>query len=140
MIAVTIQREVAERLRALPSTGEYGALTVMVQMLADVEVMRVLPRTAFWPAPKIESCLVRLRPKNRLGERAREFSTFLQTLFSARRKMLRGTLGKRFGDVSSVLREMGVREEARPEELAPEQLFRLFEFVEPSRAGGTAAQ
>jgi 16S rRNA (adenine1518-N6/adenine1519-N6)-dimethyltransferase len=149
LLAFTVQREVAERLRAGISTEDYGALSVMAQLLADVEILRVLPPQAFWPAPKIESALVRLIRRDRLGQRARPFGQFLQRLFSARRKMLRKTLGAAQaterrsdgamkgcrddtqrpvkGGAEAALAALSIPPQARPEEVDPETLLRLYE-------------
>ena len=67
LLAFTVQKEVADRLNASAGGDAYGPLTVMVQMLARVEVLRTLPPQAFWPAPKIDSSLVRLVRQDRLG-------------------------------------------------------------------------
>ncbi|MHC4776574.1 MAG: rRNA adenine N-6-methyltransferase family protein, partial [Planctomycetota bacterium] len=50
---VTIQKEVADRLRARPSTKDYGALTVVVQALADVRRIANVAPSCFWPQPKV---------------------------------------------------------------------------------------
>ena len=84
LLAFTVQKEVADRLRAGPETKEYGTLSILVQLLSRVEVMRTLPPQAFWPMPKISSALVRLRREDRLGRNAAEFGTFLRRIFSAR--------------------------------------------------------
>jgi 16S rRNA (adenine1518-N6/adenine1519-N6)-dimethyltransferase len=125
-LAFTVQKEVAQRLRAKPGTDEYGALSVVAQLLSKVEILRTLPPTAFWPAPKIDSALVRMRRDDRLGARAREFSTFLQKLFSARRKTLRKSITQ-IGrdDADSILRKLGLDPSARCETLSPEQLLLL---------------
>ncbi|MCS7033753.1 MAG: 16S rRNA (adenine(1518)-N(6)/adenine(1519)-N(6))-dimethyltransferase RsmA, partial [Phycisphaerae bacterium] len=60
LLAFTVQKEVAERLKAAPGDEAYGALSVMAQLLGKVEVLRTLPPQAFWPAPKVESALVRI--------------------------------------------------------------------------------
>ena len=129
LLAFTVQREVADRLRGKPATEDYGTLTVMTQMLAEVEILRVLPPQAFWPAPKIESALVRLVRRDRLGETARPFGEFLRRLFSARRKMLRKTLGGMRDDAESVLAGVSIPGTARPEEIDPDSLLRLFQQV-----------
>jgi 16S rRNA A1518/A1519 N6-dimethyltransferase RsmA/KsgA/DIM1 with predicted DNA glycosylase/AP lyase activity len=61
LLAFTVQKEVADRLRAGAGSEAYGPLSVMAQMLANVEVLRTLPPQAFWPPPKIDSSLVRMR-------------------------------------------------------------------------------
>src|SRR3954449_12011068 len=91
LLAFTVQKEVADRLRAGANDDAYGPLSVMAQLLSRVEVLRTLPPQAFWPPPKIESSLVRMRRANQLGtkQRAQDFSRFLHEVFSARRKTLR---------------------------------------------------
>jgi ribosomal RNA small subunit methyltransferase A len=59
VLAFTVQREVADRMRAHPHSREYGTLSIMVQLLSRVEVLRTLPKQAFWPMPK-----TRLRPRS----------------------------------------------------------------------------
>jgi 16S rRNA (adenine1518-N6/adenine1519-N6)-dimethyltransferase len=88
-LVFTVQKEVADRLKGSPDSDDYGPLTVMVQMLSAVEVLRTLPPQAFWPPPKIDSSLVRLVRRDRLGDQARAFGQFVQKLFSFRRKTLR---------------------------------------------------
>ncbi len=127
-LAFTVQREVADRLRAGAGTDAYGPLTVTAQMLARVEVLRTLPPQAFWPAPKIESALVRMARDDRLGERARDFSRFVHQVFSVRRKTLRKALaqaGYESGD--GALAAEAINPQHRPEVLAPAQLLALFD-------------
>lgn len=126
LLAFTVQKEVAERLRAAAGADAYGALSVIVQLLAKVEILRKLPPTAFWPAPKIESALVRLVRDDRLGTQARDFSSFLKKLFSSRRKTLRKSLADSREDSAELLNQLGLEINARAEELAPSQLCALF--------------
>ena len=125
LLAFTVQKEVADRFRAAAGTDAYGALSVMVQLLAKVEILRTLPPTAFWPLPKIDSALVRLNRNDRLGSRARDFSLFLQALFSSRRKTLRKSLLQMNHDPDSVLNELHLDPTTRGETLNPEQLLLL---------------
>jgi len=128
-LAFTVQREVAMRLRAAPGTEEYGALSVVVQMLARVRVLRTLPPQAFWPAPAVESALVRIDRQDRLGESAGAFSRFVAGLFSSRRKTLRKGLELMGYDAQAMLSAAGIDGRLRPEHLAPEELWRLFSQV-----------
>jgi 16S rRNA (adenine1518-N6/adenine1519-N6)-dimethyltransferase len=127
LLAFTVQKEVAMRIKAGHGGGEYGPLSVMVQMLARVEVLRTLPPQAFWPPPKIESSLVRLRWEDRLGGRARAFSEFVHTLFSFRRKTLRRALTQGGYDPDKVLKATGFDGGKRGEEFSPEDFLRMFE-------------
>lgn len=86
---VTIQKEVAERLTAAPGTENYGRLTVAVRCHYDVEILRVVPPTAFSPPPKVYSAVVKLTPRQPCVEDFEKFQQFTAMLFSARRKTLR---------------------------------------------------
>jgi 16S rRNA (adenine1518-N6/adenine1519-N6)-dimethyltransferase len=129
LLAFTVQKEVALRLKAAAGSDDYGPLSVMTQMLARVEVLRTLPPQAFWPAPKIESALVRLTRDDRLGGRAAAFSRFVQKLFSFRRKTLRKALAQAGYDAEAALAQTALDGQVRPEVLDPGQLLRLAEAV-----------
>jgi len=124
-LAFTVQKEVADRLRAAAGSEDYGPLTVMVQLLARVEVLRHLPPQAFWPAPKIESSLVRLTRDDRLGDLARPFGQFVHSIFSFRRKTLRRALAQAGFDADGVLAATRFDGQLRPEVFTPEQVLRM---------------
>jgi 16S rRNA (adenine1518-N6/adenine1519-N6)-dimethyltransferase len=127
ILAFTVQKEVGDRLRAAPGTDAYGALSVMVQLLAKVEILRTLPPTAFWPAPKIDSALVRLTRNDRLAARARDFLIFLKKLFSSRRKTLRRSLSDMHDNPPELLARLHLDPNARAENLSPDQLLLLYD-------------
>jgi 16S rRNA (adenine1518-N6/adenine1519-N6)-dimethyltransferase len=135
-LTFTVQKEVADRLRAPGGSDAYGPISVMAQMLARVEVLRTLPPQAFWPAPKIDSALVRLTREDRLGEQANPFGRFVHQLFSARRKTLRKAMTQAGFDAAAALSKTAIDGQRRPEELTPEQIHALF-FVlfKPEQAG-----
>ena len=124
-LVFTVQKEVADRLRATAGSDAYGPLTVMVQMLAEVEVLRTLPPQAFWPAPKIDSALVRLVRNDRLGASVNAFSRFVHQIFSFRRKTLRKAMSMA-GFPLEALEKTGFNGQQRPEEFTPEQFLQLF--------------
>jgi 16S rRNA (adenine1518-N6/adenine1519-N6)-dimethyltransferase len=133
-MVVTVQWEIAERLLAAPGTKDYGALAVMVQSLADVELVRRLSPKVFWPRPLVESAIVRIRPnaakREHVGDPLR-FRVFLRDLYVHRRKNLRGAivampshdLSK--SDVDSRLAELGIDGALRAEALDLEDHLRL---------------
>ena len=134
LLAFTVQKEVADRLRAPADSEAYGGLSVMAQLLSKVEVLRTLPPQAFWPAPKIDSSLVRMTRADRLGTQARAFGEFVQSLFSARRKTLRKALAQAGHDEGEkVLEMLGISGKLRPENLAPEQFLAVYEGIESAR-------
>jgi 16S rRNA (adenine1518-N6/adenine1519-N6)-dimethyltransferase len=130
LLAFTVQREVAERLRAESGDPAYGGLSVLVQLLSRVELLRTLPPQAFWPAPRVDSALVRLTRDNQLGERAHEFSRFLGQLFSTRRKTLRKSLAHAgYASAEPILKELEIDSRLRPEALSPPQLLKLHDAL-----------
>ncbi len=122
-MVVTVQREVADRMAAAPSTADYGLLSILLQRKYAVSVVKQVARTCFWPPPEVQStvCRLDLRPE---GERGRaddgEFRRILRLAFSARRKTLARSLRGEAEDVAGVLEKAGVAATARAEELGPE--------------------
>jgi 16S rRNA (adenine1518-N6/adenine1519-N6)-dimethyltransferase len=126
LLAFTVQKEVADRLRAQAGSDDYGPLTVMAQLLADVEVLRTLPPQAFWPAPKIDSALVRMARNDQLGPGAPAVGRFVQKLFAARRKTLRKALSQMGYVGEALLKPLGIDPQLRPERLTPAQCLALY--------------
>jgi 16S rRNA (adenine1518-N6/adenine1519-N6)-dimethyltransferase len=137
-MVVTLQWELAERVAASPSTKDYSALSVLVQSLADVEIIRRLPPQAFWPRPKVDSAIVHIRPN--AGKRARiadvpRFQAFVRDLYLHRRKNLRGALfpshGKRYTkeQLDQRLCACGFDPSGRAEALTIEEHIRLWDAL-----------
>jgi 16S rRNA (adenine1518-N6/adenine1519-N6)-dimethyltransferase len=126
LLAFTVQKEVADRLRAAPASDAYGPLSVMAQRLARVEVLRTLPPQAFWPAPNIESALVRMTREDQLGGDAPAFGRFVHQIFSFRRKTLRKALAQAGWDAEAMLAKTGLDPQVRPEVLSGADLAALF--------------
>lgn len=129
LLVFTVQKEVADRLRARAGEEAYGPISATCQMLSRVEVLRTLPPQAFWPPPKIDSALVRLTGEDRLGGEGRAFGAFVQKLFGARRKMMRKAIAEWTSDPEGVLGGLGIDPTARCEVLTPEQLWGVFGAV-----------
>jgi 16S rRNA (adenine1518-N6/adenine1519-N6)-dimethyltransferase len=126
LLAFTVQKEVADRLRATKDDDAYGPLSVMAQLLSHVEVLRTLPPQAFWPAPKVDSALVRMMRDDRLGLPAADFSAFVHRIFGFRRKTLRKALSQA-GHDPQLLEPLGIDPQLRPENLTPDQFLGLFD-------------
>jgi 16S rRNA (adenine1518-N6/adenine1519-N6)-dimethyltransferase len=135
VLAFTVQKEVADRFAGKPGTSEYGPLTVMAQLLGRVEILRTLPPQAFWPAPKIESSLVRLVRDDRLGASTRPFGQFVHALFSFRRKTLRRGLIQAGIEADAALSTTGFDGTRRAEEFSPEELLALFRATTTASSG-----
>jgi 16S rRNA (adenine1518-N6/adenine1519-N6)-dimethyltransferase len=122
-----VQREIAERLRASPGSRTYGAPSVLVQLAADVEILRTVDRAVFTPRPRVASALIALR---RTGPAAPEpVRRLVHDAFAHRRKSLARSLelaapGGREA-ARAALRDAGLAEDSRAEALSPEDFVRL---------------
>jgi 16S rRNA (adenine1518-N6/adenine1519-N6)-dimethyltransferase len=137
-LVVTIQRELADRLLAPPQTEHYGALSVLVQALADVQLIRVLSPKVFWPRPKVESAIVLIVPSQEKRERIDDlpwFHALVRTMFLHRRKNLRGVLFSAWreiwtkSEVDTLLECIGLTGEIRAESLNVDEWIDLADAV-----------
>ena len=133
---VTVQWEIAEKLIAKPGTKDYGALAVLVQALADTEILRKLAPTVFWPKPKVDSGIVKIVPNAQKRAKVpdvQRLRDFLRGLYSHRRKNLRGGIISMTGHqhqkavVDAKLKELGYDGTERAETLSIEQHVTLCE-------------
>ena len=129
---LVIQTEVAERLAAQPGTREYGYLSVVTQFYTRPEFVIEIPREAFQPPPEVTSALVTLRLP---GERSKlalkdehRFLNFVKLCFSQKRKTLVNNLRSlaKLEEIRAALASLGVRPDARAEQLTVAQLATLF--------------
>jgi 16S rRNA (adenine1518-N6/adenine1519-N6)-dimethyltransferase len=131
-----VQREVRDRLVAAPDSEDYGALTVFTAQLFDIETVLHLPRTAFFPPPKVTSSVVRLTP--RAEPRAASGPTFervVRAAFQARRKTLRNALSQHWpaAVVDRQLAGAAIDGKRRGETLSIEEFDRLAQgFASPT--------
>jgi 16S rRNA (adenine1518-N6/adenine1519-N6)-dimethyltransferase len=135
---VTIQKELADRIIASPSTKDYSALSVWIQSQCTVEIVRVLPPSVFWPVPKVTSAVIRLTvvPERRAAICDLEyFHQITKALFLHRRKFLRANLlaaMKRRLDkegVDAILAKMGFAADTRTEQLDVSTLIKLADTI-----------
>jgi 16S rRNA (adenine1518-N6/adenine1519-N6)-dimethyltransferase len=126
-LTLMFQKEVAQRLAAVPRTKAYGRLSVLTQWLCDVELVFDVSPQAFVPAPKVTSTVVRLvpRPRPLAACRQEDLERVTAAAFGQRRKMLRQSLKSLGDNVSEMLAAAGVAPTVRAEELSVEQFCAL---------------
>ena len=121
---VTIQKEVADRLRAGPGRKAYGSISVVAACVMPAKRFAGLGAECFWPRPKVASSMVSLERLNQPAtDDARALADFCQLLFSGRRKQL-GALLRARGLEPDAWPE-GIRPTDRVEQLAPERVAAL---------------
>ena len=138
--ALMLQREVGERLHAGPGGRDYGVLSILVQMHADVTPLLALPPGAFRPAPKVHSLVVRLRfrpPAVALRDEA-GFEAMVRAMFLQRRKTLLNALrpyaSARGQDAGRALASASIDPGRRPETLQLAELARLADVFASAEA------
>ena len=135
-LVLTFQREFAERMAADPSSDDYGRLSVTAGHYADVEVVEVIPPSAFDPQPEVESAVVRVTPRDPDYEVDDEafFFDFVKALFTQRRKTVRNGIRNTahisgLSDADAVVDAVAAENEdllrARPGSLTPSEFAAL---------------
>ncbi|MDB5773764.1 MAG: rRNA (adenine1518-N6/adenine1519-N6)-dimethyltransferase [Burkholderiales bacterium] len=119
-----LQKEVVERMVAEPGSKTYGRLSVMLQWRYRMELVFVVPPTAFDPPPKVDSAIVRMIPiAQPLACDAGKLEQVVTKAFSQRRKVLRNCVAGMFTEADLI--DAGVDPQARPETVPVEQFVAL---------------
>jgi 16S rRNA (adenine1518-N6/adenine1519-N6)-dimethyltransferase len=131
---VMVQREVADRFFAQPSTKAYGAVSVLVQLAAERTGFHAVSRTVFRPRPKVDSALVAFR-RRELPDGFARVKRVVTAAFAHRRKQLANSLelaGVADRDrAAQTLTAIGRDASSRAEELAPTEFLELTLALEP---------
>ena len=134
LVVIMVQKEVADRILAAPGERAYGALSVGVRAVADVERLFDVGRGAFRPIPEVDSTVLRIRPHRppRLtAEEEEDLRALTRTAFGWRRKQLQKILRSAPGyglapaEIQEVQAATGLDLNRRPETLSPEEFTRL---------------
>jgi 16S rRNA (adenine1518-N6/adenine1519-N6)-dimethyltransferase len=132
-----LQKEVVQRMAAVPGDNNYGRLGIMTQYFCKVQPLFEVGPGAFRPAPKVDSAIVRLVPHKTLPHEAKDLSTLqavVRTAFNARRKTLRKALA---GMVSvEQLQSLGINDNLRPENLSLADYVRIADRVLAENTAG----
>ena len=128
-IVLLVQKEVGERLVAVPGGKAYGALSIRVQYLASCELICDVPARAFYPPPKVDSVVIRLRPRavENPANNPRQLESLIKLGFASRRKMLRNNLKSliNIDDLNNVLEKLNLNPQCRAEDLSLENWILL---------------
>ncbi|MGL4420999.1 MAG: ribosomal RNA small subunit methyltransferase A, partial [Gemmataceae bacterium] len=135
-MVVMVQWEIAERMCAVPGTKEFNALSILIQSVADVSIVRKVAPSNFFPKPKVDSAIVQIVPqpaKRAIIGDVVKYRAFLRDLYIHRRKNLRQALaGSPRGriektEVDEKLAALGISGSVRAEELDIPTHLRLCE-------------
>jgi len=137
-VTVMIQKEVADRIKAVPGTKDYGALSLAVQFYARPYIVANVPPNCFLPRPKVGSAVVNLIPYTNSPYSVRDerlLFTLIRASFNQRRKMLVNAVanyeGLSFGKdmISETLEALGLANDVRGEALSLEQFINIANYL-----------
>jgi len=131
---VTVQKEVAGRMTAVPGSRDYGTLSIFLSAVGDVKTIRVLRPSVFWPQPKVDSAMIGFVRKQEKYRRIEDMDLFGKTVnlfMGHRRKTLtacsrlaRGRLEK-INNWSVIFERCGIGPTSRPEQLRSEDYIAI---------------
>lgn len=137
-IVFLVQREVAERIAAKP--GDMSVISVFVQFYGTPSVEKIVKPESFWPAPKVESAILKivLNKKPALaGDELKKFWRLVKIGFSSRRKTLANNLAAGFRikpiEIRDSLKGLGFTDKTRAQELSMEDWLKLFRAINFSK-------
>lgn len=135
VMVLLLQKEVCERFAAKPGTADMGIVSVLLQRLYKVTLVRNVKPTCFYPQPDVTSTIVKLKRHNdypMVQAESKYFTEFVKLAFSHRRKQLASVMknapapyGKSADEIRALLLQVGATETARPEELSIPQWVQL---------------
>jgi 16S rRNA (adenine1518-N6/adenine1519-N6)-dimethyltransferase len=134
-IQVTVQKEVADRLRAAPGTADYGLLSVWAQLFYEVATARTISPTCFHPVPQVESAVVEMlrRPAPLVDAAAAAgIARIVKPLFARRRKQVGPQLAALLGDpdrAAAALAAAGIVRATRPEDIPVPSWSKVLHFL-----------
>ena len=118
LMVLTIQKEVAQRIVAKPP--DMNLLALSIQLYAEPKIIGYISKGSFRPIPKVDSAIIKMKPKEGLGIKNNEKVLILsKKAFAGKRKQLKNTIGP------EILNKAGVKLELRPEELSLEDWLKI---------------
>ena len=118
LLTLMFQKEVAERIIAVPGSRNYGRLSILTNWLTQSSKLFDIPSDAFVPKPKVTSTVIQLKPLSKplYNVSFESLEKITQLAFSQKRKMLKSSLKEINGE--KILEELNISPNLRPEQLS----------------------
>ncbi|MGA1979624.1 MAG: 16S rRNA (adenine(1518)-N(6)/adenine(1519)-N(6))-dimethyltransferase RsmA [Sedimentisphaerales bacterium] len=131
---VTVQKEVADRMTAVPGDKHYGTLSIHIAATGDVKTERVLKPTVFWPQPQVNSAMISFVRKAEKGSRIQSMELLgevINLFMQHRRKMIKACtrfVAGKLAEINNwpeIFEKCGIDPHNRPEQLQPEDFISI---------------
>ena len=135
---VTVQKEVADRMTAVPGSGDYGILSIFLSAVGDVKTIRLLRPSVFWPRPQVDSAMVgfarkkekyvRIEDMDLFGEAVKLFMGHRRKTLTSAGRLAGGRLAKinnTAGGWTEIFERCGITATRRPEQLSSEDYIAI---------------
>ncbi|MDC3017519.1 16S rRNA (adenine(1518)-N(6)/adenine(1519)-N(6))-dimethyltransferase RsmA [Paracoccaceae bacterium] len=129
------QLEVANRIVATPNTKEYGRLSLFSQFYSFPSLEFQIPKTSFFPIPKVESALVKFQSNCKYYNKHNSelFRAIIKKSFQGRRKMIKNTLKTSYKNITELMAISNIPQNSRPENITLQQFCQLTDTIDKSR-------
>ncbi len=133
LLVLMVQKEVGERVIAKP--GELSVLGISVQIYADAEIMRAVPKTSFWPVPKVDSVILKITPHDKYPEITDKkiFFRLIKLAFAGKRKQIHNTLTNGLklpkDKIFEMLKSAGIEPTTRPQDVEIGEWIKLYQII-----------
>lgn len=133
-ITVTVQKEVADRFVAKPSTEEYGAITMAISLYGDAKIVGQVDKSMFYPVPKVDSSIVRIDVYEKYENvDKKKVGRTIKCAFAMRRKTLVNNIAAAYPvtkeEAAKMLESICVDAKVRGETLTVEQIIKISELL-----------
>jgi len=124
-----LQKEVVERICAVPGNKDYGKLSVIMQYMCKCEMLFIVPPESFYPAPKVDSAIVRLTPsyKNNSKIDVTKLNQLVSKAFQMRRKTIYNNLKEDLNKEDWI--KIGIDENRRAEQLSLDEYLHIYQYI-----------
>lgn len=137
---VTVQKEVAERMTAETGSSDYGILSILLRATGDVDILKILKPSVFWPHPQVDSAMVRFVRNEKKFVRIADMDLFTEIIhhfFAHRRKTLLSSSKmfhnrlEKIQNWQEIFEKCSINPALRPEQISPDEYINIAWFVKP---------
>ena len=133
-LLLMFQLEVANRIVAKPNTKQYGRLSLFSQFYSLPSLEMEIPKTCFFPTPKVESALIQFQSNYKYYQNHNSslFGDIIKESFQGRRKMIKNTLKNTYKNIIELMAISDIPEDSRPENITLQQFCLLTDAIDKS--------